>query len=171
MGIKLNGLTESDGEGTPGKALLLMGCPEVPVQMSIVLYIASRLKSGGSQVVVGGTDAALNLAKISDPERHYLGRMINIDRIIADLVEGKRRFEVICCFAHSDAGITYAATVASLISESSTKLYVIVFGRNAEDVADEIEFKCIPIVEKAVHNPLGLKNKIDKVFGWAVSKS
>lgn len=167
----MTNLSESDGGDASGKALLLMGCPEVPVQMSLVLYMASKLKANGHQVIVGGTDAALNLAKVSDPARHYLGRMINIDTIIADLVEGKRKFDVICCFAHSDAGITYAATVASLIYSSSTKLYVIVFGRNAEAMAGEIEFECIPIVEKAVHNPLGLKNKIDEVFGWAVSKS
>ncbi|HOT07682.1 MAG: hypothetical protein A4E45_01946 [Methanosaeta sp. PtaB.Bin039] len=150
------------------RVLLMMGCPEVPVQMSLVLYMASRMNASGYRVVVAGTSAALNLARISDPDRHYLKKLTDIDRIIADLAEKKQDFDLACSFAHNDAGITYAATVAAL---SEARIYVIVFGRNAEELAGQIEFECTRIVEKAVHNPMGLRKKVDEVFGWAASKS
>lgn len=51
-----------------GSALLLMGCPEVPVQMSVVLYLSSRLSKSGVDVTVAGTDAALKLLKVSDQD-------------------------------------------------------------------------------------------------------
>jgi hypothetical protein len=37
------------------KALLVMGCPEVPVQMSIVLYLSHKLSKAGYDVTVAGT--------------------------------------------------------------------------------------------------------------------
>ncbi len=43
------------------KCLLMMGCPEVPVQMSIVLYLSNKLKNHGKDVTVAGTNAALRL--------------------------------------------------------------------------------------------------------------
>jgi threonyl-tRNA synthetase len=146
----------------------MMGCPEVPVQMSIVLYMAARMRQAGMEVVVAGTDAALNLAKVADPERHYLKRLINIDKIIEDLVEKKREFDIACAFAHSDAGIAYAATLSAI---SSGKVYAIIFGRNAMDLADCIDFDCTIIAEKAVHSPMALRKKIDEVFGWDASKN
>jgi len=60
---------------------------------------------------------------------------------------------------HNDAGMTYAATMSGI---SQAKLYSIIFGKHAEDLAESIEFETEKIVAKDVHNPLRLKNKIDK---------
>ncbi|MDI9617204.1 MAG: DUF1890 domain-containing protein [Methanothrix sp.] len=148
------------------EALILMGCPEVPVQMSLVLYLSGSLRDKGSDVFIAGNPAALNLARVADRKRCYLGRLIDLDRTIADIVEKRRSFNICFALAHNDAGITYAATVRALLPES--KFFLIIFGRNAEELADNVDFDAEKIVEKAVHNPLGLKKKIDGVLAWAV---
>ncbi len=142
-------------------ALLVMGCPEVPVQMSIAQYLSNKLGKAGYDVTIAGTDAALKLLKVSDPDEHYIKKTIDIDRCIADIVEKKIDFD--CCFAfmHSDAGVTYAATMSAI---SSAKMYALVFGKNAESLGKTIEFPAEKIVAKAVHNPVPLKNKIDRVM-------
>lgn len=142
-------------------ALLVMGCPEVPVQMSIAQYLSNKLGKAGYDVTIAGTDAALKLLKVSDPDEHYIKKTIDIDRCIADIVEKKIDFD--CCFAfmHSDAGVTYAATMSAI---SSAKMYALVFGKNAESLGETIEFPAEKIVAKAVHNPVPLKNKIDRVM-------
>ncbi len=141
-------------------ALLVMGCPEVPVQMSIVLYLSDKLNKAGYDVVVAGTDAALKLLKVSDPDEHYIQKALDIDQCIADMVEKKIDFDYCFAFMHSDAGMTYAATMSAI---SGAKMYALVFGKNAESLADTIEFPAEKIVAKAVHNPIPLKNKIDRV--------
>jgi len=153
---------EEDGEA--GKSvLLLMGCPEVPVQMSLVIYLANRLGKKGMEVVLAGTSSALNLARVSDPERHYLRKMVEIDRVIGDVVEGRRKFDICFAFAHNDAGVTYAATMSSI---SSAKLYLVIFGKNAEALAESVEFECRKIVAKAIHNPMPLKKMLDEEIVW-----
>ncbi len=148
------------------KALLLMGCPEVPVQMSLVLYLSGVLRDKGVEVFIAGNPAALNLAAVADHKRFYIGTLVEIDRMIADIVEGRRSFDICFAFAHNDAGITYAATVRSLLPEA--RIFVVLFGRNAEELEGSVEFESDKIVEKAVHNPLPLKRKIDEVLAWAV---
>ena len=54
------------------KALLVMGCPEVPVQISIVIYLAHKLKKEGWDVTVAGTNAPIKLLKTADPEGYYV---------------------------------------------------------------------------------------------------
>jgi len=154
------------------KALLLLGCPEVPVQTSIALYLASRLKTAGLDVFIAGTDAALKLLKVADPEGHYVDveKMIILDTCIAALAEERIEFELCTVFVHNDAGISYLATIQSM---SNAKLFAILFGHDVEELTKLIEFKCEMLVAKAVHNPIPLKNKIDnlikEVKRWAVS--
>lgn len=141
--------------------LLMMGCPEVPVQMGMVLYLSNKLAKAGYNVTVAGTDAALKLLKVSDPDGHYIQKIVEIDQCIADIVEKKIDFD--CCFAfmHSDAGVTYGATISAI---SRAKMYAVVFGKNAEAVAGTIDFPAEKIVANAVHNPVPLKRIIDRVI-------
>lgn len=134
--------------------------------MSLVLYLSGALRDKGADVVIAGNPAALNLARVADLKRCYLGRLIDLDRTIADIVEKRRSFNICFAFAHNDAGITYAATIRALLPES--KFFLIIFGRNAEELAGTVDFDAEKIVEKAVHNPLRLKKKIDGVLAWAV---
>ena len=140
--------------------LLMMGCPEVPVQTSIVLYLSNKLNKEGYNVTLAGTDAALKLLMVADPEGHYIKNTIDVDQCIADIVERKRDFDICFAFMHSDAGMTYAATMSAI---SQAKIYAVVFGKEAVALADTIEFPAEKIVAKAVHNPIPLKAKLDRV--------
>ncbi len=142
-------------------ALLVMGCPEVPVQMSIVLYLTDKLSKAGYDVTIAGTDAALKLVKVSDPDEHYVRKTIDVDQCIADIVEKKIDFDYCFTFMHSDAGATYAATMSAI---SGAKMYALVFGKNAESLEKTLEFPAEKIVAKAVHNPVPLKSKVDRVL-------
>jgi threonyl-tRNA synthetase len=158
----------SDSDAKKKHALLVMGCPEVPVQMAIGLYIGRNLREDGMEVVVTGNPAVLNLVRASDPDHHYLEKMLVLDRCIGEIVEKKRTADLCVAFAHNDAGISYAATMRHLVPG---RLVVIVFGRNAEDLAKSIDFPCEMVVEKAVHNPVQLQRKVKGVFGWDASRT
>jgi len=92
-----------------------------------------------------------------------------LEKCIAEVVEKKRDCDLCVVFAHNDAAIAYAATMRYLLQER--RLVVIVFGKDPGPLADEINFPCEKIVDKAVHNPMQLKAKINEVFGWAVSRT
>jgi hypothetical protein len=148
----------------PATALLVLGCPQVPVQTSIALYLISRLKKAGIVPVVAGNKAANTLLVIADPDRHYLGEVMDLDRAIALISDTKRDFDRCFVFIHNDAGISYAATLGAI---SKTKLYALVYGEHEEDLVKQIEFPCTTIAAKAVHNPLPLKKALDEVMPWA----
>ena len=150
-------------------ALLIFGCPEVPVQAAIGLYLAGRLAEDSYDVLSAGNPSVLALLRVSDWRRHYIGRTIDLDRCIGEVSEKKRDAALCVVFAHNDAGISYAATMRYLLREA--RLVVIVFGRNAEELAAGVEFPCEKVMEKAVHNPGKLKKGIDEVFGWRASTS
>ncbi len=146
-------------------ALLLLGCPEVPVQQALALHLLGRLRADGYAVTCAGNPAVLQLLRVSDPGRHYIGPAIEIERCIGELAEGKRAPALCVAFAHSDAGLTFAATARHLLPEA--RFVLLVFGREAEALAEEATFPCEKIVEKAVHNPTRLKRRIDEVFAWS----
>jgi hypothetical protein len=142
-------------------ALLVMGCPEVPVQMSMVIYLSHKLSKSGWDVTVAGTDAAVKLLKAADPESYYVKKTVDLDEMIADIVEKKVDFDICFAFMHSDAGMTYGATFSAI---SKARLFAVVFGKNAEALGESIDYPAEKIVAKATHNPNPLKNKIDKVI-------
>jgi len=145
-------------------ALLVLGCPQVPVQTSIAFYLISRLKKAGIMPVVAGNKAANTLIVVSDPDRHYLGEVIDLDRVVGLITEKKRDFSLCFVFVHNDAGVSYAATMGAI---STAKLYALVYGEHYDEQVRKIEFPCTVIAAKAVHNPLPLKKAIDEVAPWA----
>ncbi|WP_048169123.1 DUF1890 domain-containing protein [Methanosarcina siciliae] len=142
------------------QVLLMMGCPEIPIQTSIALYLSHKLTNLGFDVTVAGTEAATRLLKVSDSDGYYAKKLVNLDKTMEDIIEKKSDFDICFAFMHNDAGMTYAATMSAL---SQAKLYSIVFGRHADELAETIEFESEKIVSKDVHNPLRLKNRLDKV--------
>ena len=146
-------------------ALLVLGCPQVPVQTSIALYLINRLKQAGLKPVVAGNKAANTLLVVADPDRHYLMEVMDLDRAVAQISDKKRDFDRCFVFIHNDAGVSYAATMGAI---SNAKLYVIIYGEHYEEQVKKIEFPCTIIAAKAVHNPLPLKKAIDEVKPWAV---
>jgi hypothetical protein len=148
----------------PVTALLVLGCPQVPVQTSIAFYLINRLKKAGIVPVVAGNKAANTLLVVGDPDRHYLGEVMDLDRAVAMISEKKRDFDRCFVFIHNDAGVTYAATMGAI---SKAKLYALVYGEHYEEQVKKIDFPCITIAAKAVHNPLPLKKALDEVAPWA----
>ncbi len=149
----------------PLNALIVLGCPEVPVQQALALYASHQLKKTGGIVHVTGNPAVLNLLKVSDPGRHYLPETSVLENCIGQIADGKRTSDLCIVFAHSDPGISYAATMRHLLP--ATRLVVVIFGKDPEPLAALIDFPCEKIVEKAVHNPMALRKKMDGVLGWA----
>jgi len=147
------------------EVLLVMGCPEVPVQGAVATYLGYQFRNQGAHVVVAGNPSVIQLTKVSDPAGHYLSEFVILDKAIEEIVEKNRRAGTCIVFAHNDAGISYAASMRHLLPDS--RLVVIIFGRNAEELGNLVTFPCEKIVEKAVHNPGILKKKLNEVFGWA----
>ncbi len=149
------------------KALLLLGCPEVPVQTGIALYIGSTLKDQGFTVIAAGTPSAASLMRTADPKKAYIDSFIDLDKCIDQMAEGTFDVELAFGFIHKDSGVQYLGTVAALSHSTSV---AIVFGRDAEalsaEVSESIEGVYI-VWATAVHNPLPLKKKIDKIGPWA----
>jgi hypothetical protein len=147
-------------------AVLVLGCPQVPVQTGIALYLISQLRKKGIKSTIAGNRAARLLIEVSDPERHYIGEVMDLDRYINELAEKKRRFDYHFVFIHNDAGVSYAATIQAL---SGSPVIALIYGEHFQEVAAEIEFPCEKVMAKAVHNPMPLKNKLDEVLPWVVS--
>ena len=142
------------------KALLVMGCPEVPVQISIVIYLAHKLEKAGWDVTVAGTNSPIKLLKAADPESYYVKKTADLDWMIQEIVEKRMDFDACFAFMHSDAGMAYGATFAAI---SHAMHYAVVFGKNAEALGESIDYPAEKIVAKATHNPGPLKSKIDRV--------
>jgi hypothetical protein len=157
--------TNSSQSPSPGSALIILGCPEVPVQQALALHISHNLRKRGTVVLAAGNPAVLQLLKVSDPEKQYIPEMKVLETCIGEIVEKKRDCDLCIVFAHNDAGISYAATMRHLLP--SSRLVLILFGKTPGVLEESVSFPCEKIVEKAVHNPMQLKKKINEVFGWA----
>ncbi|MFA5331328.1 MAG: DUF1890 domain-containing protein [Methanoregula sp.] len=155
---------DAPGEGKK-TALLVLGCPQVPVQTSIALYLANRFTKAGMAPVIAGNKAANTLLVVADPDRRYLGEVMDLDRAIGQISEKKRDFDRCIVFIHNDAGVSYAATMGAI---SKARLYVLVYGEHYEEILGQITFPCIKTGAKAVHNPMPLKKALDEVAPWAV---
>lgn len=156
----------SDEQPPPSKsALLVLGCPQVPVQTSIALYLINKLKKSAIVPVVAGNKAANTLLVVADPDRHYLGEVVDLDRAVVQITEKKREFERCFVFIHNDAGISYAATMGAI---TTAKIFTLVYGEHYEELVKQIDFPCTIIAAKAVHNPLPLKKALDEVKPWVV---
>ncbi|VVB54104.1 Uncharacterised protein [uncultured archaeon] len=145
------------------KALFMMGCPELPVQTAAALYIANKLNKEGFEVTSAGNKAAISLLLNSDPERHYIKKVMDLDRCIGALAEKTIDFDLCFVFIHSDSGISYLATIKSI---SKAKTIAVIFGKEIESLI-EASGDSIIIAAKAVHNPTPLRAQIDGVKSWA----
>jgi len=154
----------SDHENKEKTAVLVLGCPQVPIQTGIALYLISALRKKGIRTVIAGNRAARSLVEVS--ERHYVGEVMDIDRYISEIAEKKRDFGFHFIFIHNDAGVSYAATVQAITGKTVVAL---IYGEHFQEIAGMITFPCEKIAAKAVHNPMPLKNKLDEVLPWVVS--
>jgi hypothetical protein len=131
----------------------------------MALYLVHNLAQRGIRPVIAGTPAARKLMEVADPGRHYLEEMTDIDAAIDEITEKRRDFDLCFVFIHNDSGVAYAGTMAYI---SKARVYALIFGEHAEDLAGEIEFPCEVVAAKATHNPMPLKRRLDEVMQWAV---
>jgi hypothetical protein len=151
-----------------GEVLILLGCPQIPVQSAVTVYVADFLRDAGFTPVVAANPSATQLVKASDPKGYYVKDYQNVDKMIADLADGKVSYPLIVSLIHNDAGLTYTATAAALAPDSL--MIVIVYGEHAYDLAGEIAFPAETVVAPVTHNTRPLLGKIDEVLEWAASK-
>ena len=145
------------------RALLVLGCPQVPIQTTAVLYIAGRLKKAGIKTVIAGTPSARLLVKYGDIDGHYIDEIKDLDMIIDAVAEKKESYPMCFVFIHNDAGISYAATMNSILGGV---VYPVIFGSDAEMMSEMIDFDCEKITAVAAHNPKPLISAIDRVLKW-----
>lgn len=151
------------------KALLILGCPEVPVQMALALYAGYHLNNEGYEVITAGNPSVMKLIKTSDPAGNYLKKLTTLEQCIEGITDKGDTYDLCICFAHNDAGISYAATMRYLLPD--IRFITLVFGRDAEELSKGIEYEGEQIVEIAVHNPIPIRRKLQEVMGWGVSKN
>lgn len=147
-------------------AVLVLGCPQVPVQTGVGLYLMHALRKKGVVPVVAGNRAARMLIEVADPEQHYVGETVDLDRFIEDLAGSARLYDLYFVFIHNDSGVSYAATVQSI---TGSTVVALIYGERFQEIADSVDFPCEKIAVNAVHNPMPLKKKIDEVLPWVVS--
>ncbi len=142
-------------------ALLLLGCPQVPVQTSVAIHLCDQLRERGITPVIAGTGAARKLIEVADPKRRYIGEVLDLDACI-DAIAGKQRdFDHAFVFIHNDGGVSYAGTLSAI---SKARLVGIVYGEHAEETAATITFPCETVVAKATHNPMPVVVKLGRVL-------
>ena len=148
----------------PDSALILLGCPQVPVQTSAALYLSGMLTRQQVNVTIAGTKAARALVEIADIDAVYTGAVRDIDQVIESMADGCFDADVSFVFVHNEAGVTYAATVQAL--SSGTVVAVVFGGETAARKTELGEIDCPVIAAQGSHNPLPLKRKIDGVLSW-----
>lgn len=148
-------------------ALIMLGCPQIPIQTSAAVYLSYALRKEGYEPAIAGTRAARALLEVADPEGAYLGELIDLDRCIEALAEGRRAFDLAFVFVHNDAGVAYSATLAAL---PAGRVFSILFGESTGELAVSMEeLSCELIIAPGSHNPLPLKRKLNEVLSHGLS--
>ncbi|KZX13966.1 DUF1890 domain-containing protein [Methanobrevibacter oralis] len=146
------------------KALLLLGCPETPAQTPLAVYASYQLTEMGYDVTIAANPAATKLVRVSDPEKHYVHKMIDIDKSLSKLEEGQ--YDLLVGFVHKDAAASYFVTFSQILQ---TKSIALVFERDAdlvEEYADMVSQNTDAevVAVRAFHNPTPIKVRLDKVL-------
>jgi len=149
--------------GASKTALIVLGCPKIPIQTSMALYLVHRLSQANIHTTIAGTPSARQLIRVADPAGHYTEELIDLDACIDELAEGKRSSDSVFVYIHNDAGISYAATIHALCS---ARMYALIFGEEANQLSELIEFPCTIIADPSEHNPMKLKQKLEAELPW-----
>ncbi|MBP2145763.1 threonyl-tRNA synthetase [Methanofollis sp. W23] len=152
-------------DDTRKEGLIVLGCPEAPAQVSLAVHLAHGLRRSGYVPVVTGNPSARHLLAMADPEHHYIGEMLDLDRCIEDIAAGEHDYALTFVLVHRESGVSYAGTLSVV---STGRVIAVVFGKEAEVLASLIDFECEKVVAQVVHNPMPLKKAIDRVMKWDV---
>jgi len=150
-------MSEKEDEG-----LIVLGCPEAPVQVSLAIHLAHGLRKAGKTPVITGNPSARALVAMADPEGRYVGEMIDLDRCIEAMAGKERDFAVSFVLVHVESGVSFAGTISAI---SGGKVIVVVFGKDAESLSALIDFPCEKVMVRTAHKAGPLKAAIAEVTG------
>ena len=147
------------------KALILLGCPEMPAQTAMSIWACNKLKKLGYEVVISCNPAAGKLLDVSDPDKHYLGEKVNIDSYLDEINPGD--YDLLLGFVHKDAAASYFVTYYSILNCKSIAL---IFEKDQnlinefeEIVSQNTDAHIVSV--RAYHNPNPIKVHLNKAFG------
>lgn len=146
------------------KALILLGCPEVPSQTPMAVYASYKLSKLGYDVTIAANPAATKLVNVSDPENYYVHNMIDLDDCLNDIKKGD--YDFLLGFVHKDAAASFFVTFYHILQ---TKSIALVFEKDADklkeyvDIVEESTDAKIVAV-RAFHNPSPLRVKLNKAL-------
>ncbi len=90
------------------------------------IFRGNSLKNGLLPIVVDRElHGRLFALVVADPDRHYLGEVMDLDRAVAMMSEKKRDFDRCFVFIHNDAGVTYAATMSAMVRRRDRTIFSI----------------------------------------------
>jgi len=150
------------------EVLIFIGCPQIPAQSPLVLYIADFLRDAGFEPVVAANPSAKQLVKTSDPKGHYVSKYHDLEKTVTDMADGTVSYALIISLIHNDAGLTFTTTAASLAPQSV--IVSVFFGEHAYELADEVEYETEKVAAPVTHNTRPLLVNLEEVLEWAVSK-
>lgn len=144
------------------KALMILGCPESPVQVPLAIYTSHKLRKKGFSVTITANPAAIRLVEVADPEGVYTGKLTDLDSCLNELSGGD--YEFLVGFVPNDAAAAYLATFAGILN---TETLAVIFERDAETLEELIDtvmdgVKAEIIAARAHHNPAPLRVRIDR---------
>ncbi|MDO5849235.1 MAG: DUF1890 domain-containing protein [Methanobrevibacter sp.] len=146
------------------KALILLGCPEVPSQTPMAVYAAYKLSKLDYDVTIAANPAATKLVTVSDPENYYVHNLVDLDECLNEIGPGD--FDLLVGFVHKDAAASFFVTFYHLLQ---TKSIALVFEKDPEllkeykDIVEENTDADIVAV-RAFHNPTPLRVRFDKAL-------
>lgn len=146
------------------KALVLLGCPEVPSQTPMAVYASYKLSHMGYDVTIAANPAASKLVKVSDPEEFYVHNLVDLDYCLNEIKEGD--YDLLLGFVHKDAAASFFITFYSILNTESIAL---VFEKDInllEEYTKMVEENTDAIVVsvRAFHNPNPIRVKLDKAL-------
>ena len=146
------------------KALILLGCPEAPSQTPMAVYASYKLKQLGYDVSIASNPAAAKLVEVSDPEKNYIGELLNIDKCLDSLEEGQ--FDLLVGFVHKDAAASFFITYYHILQTKSIALVFEQDGDLVEEYSEMVESSTDAeiVAVRAFHNPNPLRARLDKAL-------
>ncbi len=146
------------------KALILLGCPEVPSQTPMAVYASYKLSKLNYDVSIAANPAATKLVKVSDPENHYVKNIIDLDDCLNEINEGD--FDLLVGFVHKDAAASFFVTFYHILQ---TKSIALVFEKDSDKLSEYVDIvqentDADIVAVRAFHNPTPIKVRFDKAL-------
>ena len=147
------------------KALILLGCREIPAHTPMAVYASNKLTKMGYDTTIAANPAASKLVRISDPEELYNLNLVDLERTLGEINEGD--YDLLVGFVHKDAAASFFVTFDQILN---TKSLALVFSRDMDEIEEFVSMieesgsNALIATVRAFHNPSPIKVKFDKAI-------